>query len=251
MAEPIIQLTDVGMRFRLYLEKTHTLKEVMLNVLKRRHGYRDLWALRHVSFAVKAGESVGVIGRNGSGKSTLLKVIAGVFEPTTGMRSVCGSVASLIELGAGFNAELTGRENVFLNGAIMGLSKAAMLRRYDRIVDFAELHDFMDVPVKNYSSGMYARLGFAIATDVDADVLLIDEILSVGDEAFQRKSYDRIAAHLKAGKTVVFVSHDADTVQELCQRAIVLDHGEVVGSGPTGEMIAAYRRLLSHETVAR
>jgi ABC-type polysaccharide/polyol phosphate transport system ATPase subunit len=251
MSEPVLQLTDVGMRFRLYLEKTHTLKETMLSVLQGRHRYRELWALRHISLTVEAGESVGIIGRNGSGKSTLLKVIAGVFEPTTGTRIVRGSVASLIELGAGFNAELTGRENVFLNGAIMGLSKADMLRRYDRIVDFAELHDYMDVPVKNYSSGMYARLGFAIATDVDADVLLIDEILSVGDEAFQRKSYDRIEAHLQAGKTLIFVSHDADAVKQLCKRAMLLHHGEVVGTGPTEEVIEEYHRLLRLDEVAR
>lgn len=251
MAEPVIHLTDVGMCFRLYMEKTHTLKEVLLHVLKRRRSYRELWALRHVSVAVHAGESVGIIGRNGSGKSTLLKVIAGVFEPTTGTRRVRGSVAALIELGAGFNAELTGRENVFLNGAIMGLSKADMRQRYDRIVDFAELREYMDVPVKNYSSGMYARLGFAIATDVDADVLLIDEILGVGDEAFQRKSYERIEAYLRTGKTVVFVSHDAALVQQLCQRVILLHHGEIVGVGPTEEMLEAYRQLLRLEAMSR
>jgi lipopolysaccharide transport system ATP-binding protein len=200
-----------------------------------------------VNLDIAPGESVGIIGRNGSGKSSLLKVIAGVFEPTEGTRIVNGSVAALIELGAGFNAELTGRENVFLNGAIMGLSKAEMLQRYDRIVDFAELREFMDVPVKNYSSGMYARLGFAIATDVDADILLVDEILSVGDEAFQRKSFGRIEGHLGSGKTVVFVSHDVAAVQRICQRAILLHKGEVVATGKTDEIVHRYHELLARE----
>lgn len=241
----LVELEGVGMRFRLHYERADTLKERLIHFVKRRNGYRDLWALRDVTWRVEAGESVGIIGRNGSGKSTLLKVIAGVFEPTHGTRRVHGSVASLIELGAGFNGELTGRENIFLNGAIMGFSKAEMLKRFDRIVDFAELRDFIDVPVKNYSSGMYARLGFAIATDVDADLLLIDEILAVGDEAFQRKSYARIESYLAAGKTVVFVSHDAEAVKRICRRAVLLDHGQVLFDGPTEEAIDRYHALLA------
>jgi lipopolysaccharide transport system ATP-binding protein len=244
---PLLELRDAGLLFRLHFERASTLKEVLINTVRRKNGYRDLWALRHIDLEIKAGESVGIIGRNGSGKSSLLKVIAGVFEPTEGTRKVTGSVAALIELGAGFNGELTGRENVFLNGAIMGRSKADMLQRYDRIVEFAELKDFMDTPVKNYSSGMYARLGFAIATDVDADILLIDEILGVGDEAFQKKSMIRIEGHLKQAKTVVFVSHDATSVERICTRAILLHNGEVAFAGGTAETIAEYRRLLAAE----
>ena len=245
MSEPTIELDNVGVRFRLHYEKAYTLKETILNIVKRKNGYQDLWALNNISFQVKHGEALGIIGRNGSGKSTLLKVIAGVFEPTLGTCTVRGRVSALIELGAGFNAELTGRENLFLNGAIMGLSKAEMLRRYDRIVDFAELRDFMDTPVKNYSSGMYARLGFAIATDVDADILLIDEILGVGDEAFQKKSFARIEAHLSAGKTVLFVSHDASQVRKICNRAVFLHKGQLISEGSCDDVIARYREVLA------
>lgn len=244
MKEPIVHLSEIGMRFRLHFEKAFTLKETFVNFVRRKNGYRDLWALKDVSLDIFEGESVAIVGRNGSGKSTLLKILAGVFEPTEGTCRVRGSVSALIELGAGFNAELTGRENVFLNGAIMGLSRAEMERRYQRIVEFAELEDFMDTAVKNYSSGMYARLGFAIATDVDADVLLIDEILGVGDEAFQLKSAGRIEEHIAEGKTVVFVSHDAAAVERICQRAIVLHEGRVVFSGPTLEALTEYREIL-------
>jgi ABC-type polysaccharide/polyol phosphate transport system ATPase subunit len=235
------------MCYRLHIEKSHTLKELLVQLVRRRNGFKDLWALRDVSMRVGTGESLAVIGRNGSGKSTLLKVMAGVLEPTTGERIVRGSVSALIELGAGFNAELTGRENVFLAGAIMGLSKAEMSSRYDRIVEFAELRDFMDTPVKNYSSGMYARLGFALATDVDGDILLIDEVLSVGDEAFQKKCVARIEEQLAAGRPIIFVSHDAAAVQRICQRAIVLHHGEVRFSGPTADALEVYREILSFD----
>ncbi|MBI5507206.1 MAG: ABC transporter ATP-binding protein [Deltaproteobacteria bacterium] len=250
MTDPLLQLKDVGVRFRLHFERAFTLKEVFINTVRRKNGYRDLWALKGINLDIKAGEAVGIIGRNGSGKSTLLKVIAGVFEPTVGTRTVNGTVAALIELGAGFNGELTGRENVFLNGAIMGRTKAEMLSRYERIVEFAGLKDFMDTPVKNYSSGMYARLGFAIATDVDADILLIDEILGVGDEAFQKKSVARIEAHLAAGKTVVFVSHDAGSIQKICSRAVLLHNGEPSFDGNTTDAIAEYRRQQAAETHA-
>ncbi len=240
-----VSLVDVGVRFRLYEEKAHTLKETLLHTLKGKRSYRDLWALKHVDLNITPGEALAILGRNGSGKSTLLKVLAGVYEPTQGTRSVHGSIASLIELGAGFNAELTGRENVYLSGAIMGMPRTHMHARYGAIVSFAELDDFMDTPVKNYSSGMFARLGFAIATDVDADLLLIDEVLSVGDEAFQRKSYARIERHLALGKTIVFVSHDAAAVERLCKTAVVLEHGELVFRGPTREALAHYREVLA------
>jgi len=242
--EPLIQLKDVGMRFRLHYERAYTLKETVINLMSGKRAYRDLWALQNISFDVDKGESVGIIGRNGSGKSTLLKILAGVFQPTEGESTVRGSVAALIELGAGFNAELTGRENVFLHGAIMGFSKAQMEERYQRIVDFAELHAFMDTPVKNYSSGMYARLGFSIATDVDADILLFDEILSVGDEGFQRKCVERINEHRRVGRTVIFVSHDAHAIQWICQRAILIHEGKMVFAGDVIETLERYRDIL-------
>jgi ABC-type polysaccharide/polyol phosphate transport system ATPase subunit len=244
MSQTHIDLKNIGMRFRLQNEKAFTLKETLVNWVRHKNGFHEFWALKNVSLEVNPGDAVAIIGRNGSGKSTLLKIIAGVFDPTEGYRQVNGSIGALIELGAGFNGELTGRENVFLSGAIMGLSKKEMQKRYDQIVDFAELREFMDTPVKNYSSGMYARLGFALATDVDADILLIDEILGVGDEAFREKSYGRIEAHLKSGKTVVFVSHDADSVQKLCSKAILLQNGVVHYAGPTAKALAAYRSLL-------
>lgn len=245
----MIELRDVGMRFRLHYEKAHTLKETLLHILQRKREYRDFWALRHISAEIRRGESVAIIGRNGSGKSTLLKILAGVFEPTEGRCTSNGTVSALIELGAGFNAELTGRENVFLSGAIMGFSNAEMLKRYDRIVDFAGIAEFMDTAVKNYSSGMYARLGFALATDVDAEILLIDEILAVGDEAFQRQCMARIEQTLSSGKTVVFVSHDPAAVARICSRAILLRGGEIVHTGPTQETLDVYHQLIDTPTL--
>lgn len=242
---PEIELNHVTVRFRLHYESVHTLKEALISLVKRKNGYRDLLALNDINLSVARGESVGIIGRNGSGKSTLLKIIAGVFEPMEGTCQVRGRVAPLIELGAGFNAELTGRENIFLNGAILGRSRAEMQSRYEDIVEFSELRDFMDVPVKNYSSGMYARLGFAIATDVDADILVLDEVLGVGDEGFQSKSFKRIQKHLDNKKTVLFVSHDAASVERICQRAIVLHEGRVVFVGDTTPAIAEYRKLFA------
>ena len=238
---PHISVKNVGLRYHLDTERYSTLKETVLGLLRGTKRHREFWALSGVSFDVAAGESLGLIGVNGSGKSTLLKIIAGVLQPTAGTCSIQGSVAALIELGAGFNGELTGRENLYLNGAIMGRSRRYMDERYQRIVDFAELHDFMDVPVKNYSSGMYARLGFAIATDVEADVLLIDEILSVGDEVFQEKCNARIGGFLEAGKTVIFVSHSARELTRLCKRSIVLEHGKATFDGETNEALAFYR----------
>jgi ABC-type polysaccharide/polyol phosphate transport system ATPase subunit len=242
-AVPVVEVSRVGMCFRLHYEKAHTLKETVVRFVRRRNSYRDLWALKDVSLSIRPGEAVAIIGRNGSGKSTLLKVIAGVFAPTEGTCAVKGAVSALIELGAGFNGELTGRENVYLNGAIMGLSKAEMDERYDRIVAFAELGDFMDMAVKNYSSGMYARLGFSIATEVNGDILLMDEILAVGDEAFQRKCLERIDRELSSGKTLVYVSHDANSVARICRRAVLLHGGQVVSDGAVAPTLAEYRKL--------
>jgi ABC-type polysaccharide/polyol phosphate transport system ATPase subunit len=202
---------------------------------------RDFWALKNVSFEIKQGESVGFIGRNGAGKSTILKLLAGVTKASSGTAEVNGKVAALIEVGAGFHPELTGRENVFLNGSILGLKKTEIDKAFDSIVSFAELEDFIDTPVKHYSSGMYVRLGFAIAAHTNPDIFLIDEVLSVGDEAFQKKCLNTLAEHRAAGKTMILVSHNLDTVEEVCDRCIYLNHGEICYDGRPADAIKVYR----------
>jgi len=223
----IIQVEDVSMRFNLAQEKTETLKEYTVKLLKHQLFFNEFYALRDISFKIEPGESVALIGRNGSGKSTMLKLIAGVMYPTTGSVTVNGEIAPLIELGAGFDLDLTARENVFLNGAVLGHDRAYMQEHFQNIIDFAELWDFVDVPVKNYSSGMIARLGFSIATEVRADILACDEILSVGDFMFQQKCHQRMEQMLSGGTTLLFVSHDINQVKQLCKRAIWIDHGHL------------------------
>jgi lipopolysaccharide transport system ATP-binding protein len=203
---------------------------------------RDFWALKNVSFEIKQGESVGFIGRNGAGKSTILKLLAGVTKPSSGTVEVNGKVAALIEVGAGFHPELTGRENVFLNGSILGLKKTEIEKAFDSIVSFAELEDFIDTPVKHYSSGMYVRLGFAIAAHTNPGIFLIDEVLSVGDESFQKKCLDTLAEHRAAGKTMILVSHSLDTVEEVCDRCIYMNHGEIRYDGVSADAIKTYRK---------
>ena len=203
---------------------------------------RDFWALKNVSFEIKQGESVGFIGRNGAGKSTILKLLAGVTKANSGTVQVNGNVAAMIEVGAGFHPELTGRENIFLNGSILGMSKAQIEERYDSIVAFAEIEQFMDTPVKHYSSGMYVRLGFAIAAHTDPDIYLIDEVLSVGDEGFQEKCLNVLARHKAAGKTMILVSHSMDKVAEVCDRCVYVSQGEVRYDGVPLDAIKAYRK---------
>ena len=222
-----------------------TLKELL--VARRRVRGTDVWALRDVSASIAPGEAVGLIGRNGSGKTTLLRLVAGIIKPTSGTVAVEGRVGSLLELGAGFHPEFTGRENVYLNGAILGLKREAIRRHMDEIVAFAELERFIDVPVRTYSSGMYMRLGFAIAAHLDVDVLLLDEVFAVGDEEFQRKCFGKIFEFKQRGGTIVFVSHDAAAVDRLCGRAVLLRNGEVAFDGPTREAITQYHRLLAEE----
>ncbi len=200
----------------------------------------EFWALRDVNFGIYGGEAVGIIGENGSGKSTTLKLISRILEPTSGSVSVKGKVSALLELGTGFHPELTGRENIFLNGSLLGIPRKEMALRYETIVDFAELHEFIDTPLKHYSSGMVMRLGFAVAINVDPDILLTDEVLAVGDEAFQRKCLEHIALLRKRGVTIVYVSHALDSVRTLCKRAIWLDHGQMVADGPAGDVIDKY-----------
>ncbi|MCL5951098.1 MAG: ABC transporter ATP-binding protein [Chloroflexi bacterium] len=240
----VIRLGQVSVRYRLPHERYATLKEHTIRWLQRRVQYDDFWALKDVDVDIAQGQVLGIIGRNGAGKSTLLKVISRVLRPTRGHVWVRGRVAPLLEFGAGFHPELTGRENVFLNGAILGFSHAEMERKFQRIVDFAELGDFIDAPLRTYSSGMVARLGFAVATDVEPNVLIVDEVLSVGDPAFQRKSIERIQSFRAAGTTILLVTHSLETVQRMCDRVIWLDHGVVVADGMAETVVQEYRNQM-------
>lgn len=235
-----VTVKDVSMVFNLATEKVDSLKEYVLKLLKRQLMMQKFYALRDINLEIRKGESVALIGVNGSGKSTLLKVIAGVLHPTTGSVHVTGSIAPMIELGAGFDPELTARENVYLNGAVLGHDRKFMEDHFTRIIDFAELWDFVDVPVKNYSSGMVARLGFAIATEIKADILIVDEVLAVGDFRFQEKCKQRMAELMSGGTTLLFVSHNPAQVRELCQKAVWLKKGKVQMIGDVNEVCACY-----------
>lgn len=235
------------MCFNLAVEKTDTVKEYMIKAVKHQLMFNEFYALKNIDLTIKRGESVALIGENGSGKSTLLKCIAGVMEPTSGSIRVKGNVAPLIELGAGFDMDLTARENIYLNGAVLGHGRAFMNEHFNNIVDFAELWNFIDVPVKNYSSGMLARLGFSIATEVKEDILVVDEILAVGDCRFQAKCKERMHEMLKGGTTLLFVSHSEDQVRQLCKKAALLSHGELVYWGKTDEAYKIYRTIASGE----
>jgi ABC-type polysaccharide/polyol phosphate transport system ATPase subunit len=245
MTSGAVRAESVSRRFSVQATEARTLKELVL--ARGRGRPTEVWALRDVSFAIDAGEAVGLVGRNGSGKTTLLKLVSGILKPTGGSLAVGGRVGSLLELGAGFHPDFTGRENVFLNGAIHGLSRAQVRERMEEIVAFAGLEDAIDLPVRTYSSGMTMRLGFAIAAHVEADLLLLDEVFAVGDEAFQRKCFGKIFEFKQRGGTIVFVSHDAAAVERLCERSVLLDHGHVAFDGPTREAVTRYRRLLADE----
>jgi ABC-type polysaccharide/polyol phosphate transport system ATPase subunit len=238
-----VSVEGVSRRFRVHAREARTLKDLF--VLRGRTEATDVWALRDVSVSIAAGEAVGLIGRNGSGKTTLLRLVAGIIKPTAGRVRAEGRIGSLLELGAGFHPDFSGRENVFLNGALQGLRRAEIRRRFDEIVAFAELEHAIDRPVRTYSSGMAMRLGFAIAAFLDADILLLDEVFAVGDEAFQRKCFGRIFRFKQEGGTIVFVSHDAAAVERLCERSVLLEGGRVGFDGPTREAVARYRRQLA------
>jgi ABC-type polysaccharide/polyol phosphate transport system ATPase subunit len=240
-----VSVEGVSRRFRVHAREARTLKDLF--VLRGRTEPTDVWALRDVSVSVAAGEAVGLIGRNGSGKTTLLRLVAGIIKPTAGRVRAEGRIGSLLELGAGFHPDFSGRENVFLNGALQGLRRAEIRRRFDEIVAFAELEHAIDRPVRTYSSGMAMRLGFAVAAFLDADLLLLDEVFAVGDEAFQRKCFGRIFRFKQEGGTIVFVSHDAAAVERLCERSVLLEGGRVAFDGPTREAVARYRRQLAGE----
>ena len=241
---PAIELQNVGVCYRLYRERIFSLKEAAISTLKRlgslatghmvEPGFRELWAVRNLSLKVKRGSTLGLVGRNGSGKSTSLKVISGVLHPSEGELWVRGRISALVELGAGFDPELTGRENIFFGASVAGLSRRQAAKRVDGIVDFSELGEFIDIPVKNYSSGMYARLGFALATDVNPDILIVDEILAVGDAAFQAKCHERMKSFRLQNKTIVFVSHQTQQTEAFCDEIVQLENGRIV-SEQTGK----------------
>jgi ABC-type polysaccharide/polyol phosphate transport system ATPase subunit len=245
MTPGTIEVEHAARRFRVYPRESRALKDLL--VARGRTRGTDVWALRDVSFAVEPGSAIGLVGRNGSGKTTLLRLLSGIVKPTSGRVAVGGRIGSLLELGAGFHPDLTGRENVYLNGSIHGLRRTAIREKLDEIVAFAGLEDFIDLPVRTYSSGMYMRLGFAIASHIEADVLLLDEVFAVGDEAFQRKCFGKIFEFKQRGGTIVFVSHDASAVERLCDRAVLLSEGRVAFDGPTHEAVVAYRRMLAGE----
>ncbi len=228
------------MGFKMDMNKVSSLKEWVVTWLKGQSNYQTFWALKDVSFEVNKGEVVGIIGRNGSGKSTLLKIISGLFRPSEGEISVKGRIVPMLELGSGFDPELTGRENVFLNGAILGYTEAFLKEQFDDILEFSELGEFIDMPLKTYSSGMMMRLAFSVATIVQPEILIVDEILAVGDEAFQRKSRAKMLELMGGGTTVLYVSHSLDQIRELCNRVIWLDRGKVVMQGEASEVCDAY-----------
>lgn len=239
-----LKVENVSMRFNLSAEKVDDLKDYVIKFIKRELRFQEFWALRNVSFELQKGERLGILGFNGAGKSTLLKVIAGVLKPTEGSVKKKGKIVPLLELGAGFDKQYTGAENIYLYGAVLGYSKEFIKEKYDEIVEFSELGDFINVPLKNYSSGMKARLGFAIATVVEPDILILDEVLSVGDAKFRKKSEKKIKDMFDRGVTVLFVSHSLEQVKRLCDKAILLDHGKVLAEGSVAEVSELYEQRM-------
>ena len=236
----MIKANHITVSYRMSHDKIQSIKEYLVALLKRKLKYEEFHALKDVSFEIKRGEVVGIVGNNGAGKSTLLKVISGILRPTQGTVELNGNVVPMLELGSGFDFDLTGRENVFLNGSILGYSESFLKSKYEEIVDFSELGEFIDIPMRNYSSGMIMRLAFSIASMVSPDILIVDEILAVGDAAFQEKSYARMTELMSHGTTVLLVSHNIEQIRRLCDRVIWLDHGKVVGIGDTNELCDRY-----------
>ena len=243
MAKPILEVKNVSMKFNLSKEKVDTFKDYIIKSLKREIHFNEFWALKDISFKLNKGDRLGILGLNGAGKSTLLKVIAGVYEPTEGSVKRNGKIAPLLELGAGFDSQYTGAENIFLYGSVLGFSRSFLKEKFNEIVEFSELKEFIDVPIKNYSSGMRSRLGFSIATIVSPEILILDEVLSVGDAKFRRKSEEKIMSMFDKGATVLFVSHSVAQVERLCNKAIILEHGKIIAAGDVEDVTKIYREM--------
>lgn len=244
MGKEVIKVDHVGMKFNLSQEKIDSIKEYFIKFVKREIKYDEFWALKDINFTLNKGERLGILGLNGAGKSTLLKVIAGVFKPTEGKVTRRGVLAPMLELGAGFDMQYTGAENIYLYGSVLGYSKTFIDERYDEIVEFSELKKFIDVPLKNYSSGMRARLGFSIATVVEPDILILDEVLSVGDAKFRKKSEKKVMDMFDKGVTVLFVSHSLEQVERLCNKAMILEHGRMLEYGEIEKVAETYRKII-------
>ena len=244
MSKTAIEVDNVSMKFNLSKEKVDSLKDYVIKMIKGQIQYNEFWALKNVSFSVEKGDRVGILGLNGAGKSTLLKVISGVFKPTEGHVDKHGKMVPLLELGAGFDPQYTGKENIYLYGAMLGYTKKFIDSKYDEIVEFSELQKFMDVPVKNYSSGMKSRLGFSIATVVEPKILILDEVLSVGDAKFRKKSEKKIMSMFDSGVTVLFVSHSLEQVQRLCNKAMILEKGKLIAYGDIAPISEQYSKMI-------
>ena len=244
MSKTAIEVDNVSMKFNLSREKVDSLKDYIFKTIKREIQYNEFWALKNVSFSVEKGDRVGILGLNGAGKSTLLKVISGVFKPTEGHVDKHGKMVPLLELGAGFDPQYTGKENIYLYGAMLGYTKKFIDSKYDEIVEFSELQKFMDVPVKNYSSGMKSRLGFSIATVVEPKILILDEVLSVGDAKFRKKSEKKIMSMFDSGVTVLIVSHSLEQVQRLCNKAMILEKGKLIAYGDIDPISEQYSKMI-------
>lgn len=240
MRRTVIEVKDVSVRFRMANDRVNTLKEFMVRTLTKKLSYSEFWALQNVCFEVKKGEVLGIIGRNGAGKSTLLKVISGIMKPTKGSSVNHGNIVPMLELGSGFDFELSGRENIFLNGAVLGYSEAFLHAKYEEILAFSELQDFIEVPLRNYSSGMVMRLAFSVAAAVSPEILIVDEILAVGDAQFQEKSRKRMLEMMSGGTTVLFVSHELEQIRKMCNKVVWLEHGTVKAFGPAKEICDQY-----------
>lgn len=240
-----IRMEHVTQRFRVIHERPDSMRQLLVNLFRDTTVYHDFDAVSDLSLEVPCGQMLGIIGPNGSGKSTLLKIIAGIYRPSAGTVRINGKLAPLIELGAGFHHELTGRENILLNGLLMGFSREQMLEKQQRIIDFAEIGDFIDAPIKQYSTGMHTRLAFAVATEVDPDILILDEVLAVGDMAFQKKCFERVSNFRRVGKTILFVSHSMQQVIENCDRVILMERGSILADGNPAEVAALYGSLVT------